>query len=223
MKRIIAIILIISSIFSLSSCLGWVEKIVLDNTESYSEKSNWSCTDEEFDATYSELYKEKIEELKQLYQIECEMYIERKILNNILSYNIYLYSDVFTIRFDLRNRSASGRLYAQLYYYETENSSLDDYEEQKPYVNFFNDFVNYAGYDTITDSNQFEVLYHSITSGTNSASNSYYYDSSIGNVGYVVTAKHDQGTSLYQLQGNEYDETILCNGFWWEGLLKPLK
>ena len=219
MKKLIVLTLIITSLFSVSSC-SFMDRL-LGGDEDYYKQSNWECTDEEFSTVYYDLYQAKIDELKQVYQIECETLVEHP---EDRVYYIYLYSDIFTINFDFYNCNGYGSIKAKLYYFETANTSLDDYESQKPYVDFLNDFINYAGFDTITDNNQFEVLYQAGTTGSEreDKSNFYHYDSLVGNVGYYTILDYDGGGWYYRAEKNK-ECNLISNVFAFEGLLKPLQ
>ena len=214
MKRFIFLFLLLSLAFSLSGCIG----------TSYYSKSGWNSKMElsYFETVYYEHYKEKIEELKELYGIEVETLEERYGEDSNLLY-IYLYNTLYTIKILV---SPEGYYKIGLYYYDDyyfgKTEKVADYEEIKNVVNFINVFTNYEAFDTVREENCFERLYkESCASEKGSASFHYHYDSDVGNVGYTVETYSTWGNYYYMMRKNS-DTEIRCTALGFNGVLKPL-
>ena len=204
MKKIISALLIF--VIFLTSC----------NHVEYFEKTGWNATEENFRTDYYYAYIAKTEELKVLHNIEW--YVEDEFFPK--GYYVYLYDDHFTITIRFLEDGGLGFYCIDLYYYGDSNASREDFEKQRPLVNFINDFTNYVAFDTKTDKNHFEALYYECSEGKSYASNMYHYDSAIGNVGYSVALKIDKGY-YHKMQKND-DYVAICNRYHFEGLLKPI-
>ncbi|MBO5906574.1 MAG: hypothetical protein J6Q85_00275 [Clostridia bacterium] len=185
-------------------------------TNDYYESANWNCTREEFNTTYYNLYKDKLSELKELYDLEYEVFEEVGHLEHKSFYRWYLYNDAYTFRIFVDSKA---RLHAELYFYGTEYIVRSDYETQRNAVSFLNDFVNFAAYDSRAEENQFEKLYFEcVSEGKSYECNIYHFDNFIGNVGYGLSLVHDGGY-YYKIQ-KDGDLEKLCNHYSFEGLLK---
>lgn len=206
MKKYISILLLF--VIFLTSC----------NRVEYFEQSGWNCTDVIFQTYYNNLYKVKIAELKEIYNLRFSEQ-ESKELNG--NYQLYLYNDDFTIQIKFANGEKLAFYRIDLFYYGDSEVSRKDYEKQRSLVNFINDFTNYVAFDTKTDKNYFEALYYECCEEKTFASNYYHYDSIVGNVGYYICLNTDAFDYYYKMQ-EDGDCMAICNCYRFEGLLKPI-
>ena len=218
MKKIISVLLLF--VIFLTSC----------NRVEYFETTGWNCTDENFQTYYRGLYKAKIAELKELYDLT---FSEKESEEYNSKYQLCLYNDDFTIQIKFANGEELACYQIDLFYYGDSEASRKDYEKQRPLVNFINDFTNYVAFDTKTDKNYFEALYNECKKSKGKptviysyqydsiASNIYHYDSVVGNIGYSVTLNYNAYGEYYKMQGNS-DCMAFCNHYSFYGLLKPI-
>ncbi|MBO7305068.1 MAG: hypothetical protein J6V09_07605 [Clostridia bacterium] len=190
----------------------------------YAKASGWNCSQEEFCGEYIALYKAKIQELRILCGIDCNVDIKQSNSdgNNILSVN--LYNDEFTIVAYFANFGMYGDYSVDLYYYGINSADLDDYEKYRNLVDFINELTMYAAYDTKTEENcnHFAKLhYECIQQELKNNSYMYHFDHIVGDVGYSVGLKKDNYGYYYKMQKNS-SVNILANSFSFKGILKPL-
>lgn len=178
---------------------------------------------ETFNNQYYHLYDQKLQELKNTYQLDCEEIVERKED----SCKIYLYTDSYTIVINCSNASIYGAYLVRLYYYDVNPANLYFYEQQRNLVNFINDFTNYVSFDARTESNQFELLYQNCLTIDKEepiySSNYYHFDNFIGNVGYIVNfdLEGDQNSYFYKMK-KDFDVQMPSVSYSFDGLLKPM-
>ena len=169
----------------------------------YVKSSNWNCDLETFQTEYCEAYLEKIEELEKKYDLSIEKEVER---HDEYNYSIYLMTEEYAIRIVLHENGDFGSIDVYLGQKLDEENKPKDFDFE-PVLNFINDFVNFAGYDTKTDKNYFEVLYLGLLeSGSTFDSyiyhRDYYTDRVIRNgVGYKLSKKRTDGSYVFEFNG----------------------
>ena len=218
-KRFVSILLLLSLLLFFCSC-SW-------SWEEYAKSTSWCCTKEEFTANYLPLYLNKIEQLKEFYGVECVLQTD---IQRYDYFHIYLYNNFFTIEISFMNELSSniekenwnyGSIWATLYFYG-ENGLISDYNAQKVYVDFLNDFVNYSAFDAKTNENRFASLFaECVQQEEPSKSDTYHFDQLIGYVGYNVTTNSELNGHYYMMEKDTALQKI-SNSFSFEGLLKPL-
>ena len=219
---VIALVLlgIIASPFVLLCGFIWIDNQI---ELSYIRSSNWDCDMETFNSQYCLLYDQKLQELKNTYQLDCEEIIER----SESGVSFFLYNDCFTIIIGCSANDLYGTYKVELYYYNQNQDELYDYENQRALVNFINDFTNYVGFDVRSKSNQFELLYQNCLTIDKGepiySSNCYHFDNFIGNVGYVVDfdLEGDRFPYYYRMEENS-DLRMPSVYYSFDGLLKPM-
>ena len=134
MKRFIFLFLLLSLVFSLIYC----------SETSYYVRSGWDLGMElsYFETVYYEHYKEKIEELKELYGIEVETLEERYGEDQDIMY-LYLYNTKYTVQIRFLNIE---NYEICLYYYDDGNERTEDYAERINIVNFISYFFSIYTY-----------------------------------------------------------------------------
>ena len=203
-KKVICLFLVASLFWCLCSC----------DTDYY-KQTNWQYTDQEFMDLCFPLYLEKVEALKEVYEIECAIKVDLMPFGA----DIYLYNENFTMSLFLANRGYCGDCRLELYFYG-DDDTLYNYEEQKKYVNFLNDMTIFAAFDTKTE-NRFDSLFaECLEKNETFASDRYHFDTLIGNVGYDVSLGRTQDSYYYMMKGNS-EVKIKSNRYRFEGLLKP--
>ena len=216
-KKALCLLLLFAQLFLLCSCL---EHQTEESDDEYLTRANWHCSAQEFKETYFVLYSEKIETLKQQYQINCQTQYEWAGAHKV---TMYLYDSTFTILITLINLDDGiGVSYAScdmdLYVYG-EEAQLSDYSAQEIYIQFLNDFINYAAFDTKTEENRFETLYNESIAQGRTLVFDYYRE--FNSVGYTVHRQNTYGRYFYEMSMTG-ETDILCNRYRFEGILKPL-
>ena len=177
----------------------------------YEIASGWNCDQATFETEYVEEYMKKIEELEKKYSLNFgKDFIKSDDMANETDYEIYLYDNAnmcfVSFYFDIREKSCLFSAYITL------NLSQDHPLEEsyvEPAFNFINDFVNFAGYDTKTDKNNFEYLCKELVEN-NSSEESYLYS--------AIKRSATVGYRAYRYDYNEHKVYRLS----FIGLLKPL-
>ena len=205
---LVFVFILVSSIFLLS-----------DSESDYYKSVGWSCDKSTFFDEYYTLYSEKIERLSEKYALthERKQQIEEKDSWNIV--DIYLYCEEYTVAINFADGQSLAYFNINLYYYG--GSSSTEESKIELLLGFVNELTNYVAYDTITDSNQFSVLYEDASkNGKGYASNIYHFDNTVGNVGYYVGLNHEEG--YYYMAEFNSDLEKSCYIFRFEGLLRSL-
>lgn len=220
--------LILVCLFALSSCISFCEDLynALDTNSQYYLGAGWNVDDETFASEYYDLYLNKIQSLKEKYELDCLIHIERSSLNeegndkNKLV--VFLYCEKYTILFEFTNCHDLGYYDAELYYYGDTQPS-EDYSDFSPLVEFINDITNYAAYDAKTESNRFEELYYEavVDDDNNCAMDEYHHDSIIGGVYYLVNLNYID--EYYYMLQHDSSFAKKAYDFRFNGILKPLK
>lgn len=221
MKKLLVVVICIFMITcTLSSCCIY--------DDYYFKETNWDCDKNTFLSYYDNLYRSKILELKQNYNLQYQEknYIEDKGQQGV-ERCYYLYCENFTIRLEMYNGKEHGVCQAYLYYYSdySEDVSLNEYEKVEPLVNFINDFINYVSYDAENDTNHFETLYfEALNNESFFAKEEIHFDHAVGSLYYLVDldGSRDTGGYYYMMEKNT---SLLkdCYRFEFEGLLKPIE
>ena len=208
-----ASIIIFICVFLLLSCIACNEI----QERYYGIKANWQCSDEEFENYYVPSYEKEILRLKEVYNLDCEYRSERYLSEHgYLKYTFYLYSEDFTVEMV----SGASGYYDIVVYYFSEKRLEEDYACIKPLAEFSNDITNFMAFDTVTETNQFEVLYNKAKSSDKKyATNYYHFDNSVGNVGYYVSL-NDLDCGYYYLANKDSSVEKPCHRMIFEGLLK---
>lgn len=195
--------------------------LLLYEDTSYYKNTNWSVTDEEFEAICKGYYSESITEIMEKYDIDCDKVIEVHDKDLIF---IYVYNDNFTLFLRFINFQKYAKADFTLYYYgDGTSSGLNNYDNQRNLVNALNDFTNLVAYDAITSENRFESLYNEArTSKEGHADENIYFDNLIGYVEYYVYLNENKWGYYYLLQKDEAKQ-ISSNRFAFEGLLKSVE
>ena len=170
----------------------------------YAKATGWDCKQSAFETEYYEAYIEKIEELEDKYDLSFGK--ETKWDEDNDYYKICLYAEEYYICFGMTHGRKCGWFDAKMVYYTGKEQFSEDFDID-PVLNFLNDFVNFAGYDTKTDKNYFVSLYtEMLENGSSGEVYKYHWDDYVGYVEYDV---HYSGYSR-------------AFGFYFDGLLKPL-
>ena len=194
---------------------------------SYSEKCGWYCNDEIFKNEYFNYCNDEIVRLMDKYSLTGAFEYEEKRYEDSsnIAYNFYIYCEDYTFRIHIANtaRGEVGFYNLQLFYYNDDRLN-ENYDDIKSVVEFANEITNILAYDTKTEENQFEKLYYeALNSDKKYASNYYYFDNSVGNVGYYVKVGKDAGglSAGYYYMLQKHSSIKQCYHFTFEGLLKP--
>lgn len=227
-KTYLFVCLILICSLLLSSCSSFFYEYIdpiLSPEDQYYKGANWNCELDVFATTYLELYTQKIEELKEKYDLSFTVKYEIEENSEEQRYIIcfILYDEDYTFRFYLHNHVWIGYLSTYLYYYGY-HANPDSYPEYSSFASLFgfiNDFTNYAGYDTNTDKNCFEELYFEVLNSEKSvATYNIHFDNYSGNIGYGLRLKEDGGYFHMALYDNELVKYCLRCDF--DGYMKPL-
>ena len=218
------------NIFSKIACIVVLLSLIIfsifgcdNNDNDYYLGANWHVSNEQFGTEYYELYLNEITRLSEKYNFEYFENVNVSDKGTVYKYiDIYLYTNMFTIRLNFTS-NIDGADYDGFLYYYGNDGNYGKYEDFKHLVYFLNDFTNYVAYDTKTEENYFEKLYYEAEQDEDlrkGASYYYHYDSAIGNVGYAVDLGQEAG--YYYMAAFDEDFEKYCYEFSFEGLLKPL-
>lgn len=197
---------------------GWIED------ENYYLNANWNCDNETLENEYLKCYYDKIEELKNKYglsfeQSEFTYKFDDSFEREVLYYDIFLYTEEYTILIHFLNSGSYATCTFGLYYYNAfaENPVPFDITT---ILNFLNDFTNYAAFDTKTDENYFEKVYMAaLDENKTYKSECYHSDSLIGDVAYRAFLEY-QGTNYMGKKDSYYKKP--CHLISFRGILKSL-
>ena len=215
MKKTFILLICLFQILSLFSC-----------QPSYSEKCGWYCDNSTFENQYITFCNDEIVRLMDKYCLTGTFVYEEAINydgDSDLAYNFYIYCEDYTVSIHIANtaRGEVGFYDLELYYYNDDRLN-GNYDDIKPVVEFANEITNILAYDTKTEENQFEKLYYeALNSDEKYASNSYHFDNSVGNVGYLVFLKPEFSDTGYFYMLQKKGSLKPCFYFRFEGLLKP--
>ena len=190
----------------------------------YAKSSGWNCDIQNFDIHYAEFYKNKIVELKEKYNLECEEKWDQSYHDGDSIITAHLYNNYYTIYILFANRGLYGDYTIKLFYYGDDGESLKNYEMQHPLISFINDLTTSVAFESKTDDckNRFEQLYDECyEKSKSSASYIYHFDDLVGYVGYTVGLSKDNYGYYYKMQKNS-EINILANAFIFEGILTPI-
>ena len=216
MKRLTVILCVFLIVGFASSCsCGY------DND--YFLETNWNCDNETFLSYYNSLYLDKLQELKEKYNVECK----RKTELDHMQYGgvnmcYYFYNESFTLRLELSSDNTLATISSYLYYYGNETPS-NEYSDFKNLVDFSNDFINYVSYDAKTDANHFEKLFfEALNDDDLFASENLHHDDTVGTLGYIVQLNSTTGGYYYMMDKNNSLKKE-NHRFEFQGLLKPIE
>ncbi len=215
--------LVLGSIFAIICFIGLgFGLMILDSKaqQNYYKSANWNCdTKEEFLSVYKPLYEEKIDSF-----VKEEFCFEKLIETNEKSgeFNIYYYNDTTTIVFEFFQTTVGfAHFKVYCYCYATNEMNLQAFEEQKQYIDFINQVINFCAFDVRGDENTFKNLFdESIASSENYASNYYHFDDYCGNIGYGVAVKRNNRYDGYYYKMGKKELVMEANIFLFEGILK---
>ena len=215
--------LIVTIVIIIAICVAFIAGIIvviyyMFNPDEYYLEPGWDCDEQTFNNDYCELYSKKLEELQSLYQLTHENTLEYEDSENSSKLTFNMFCTDYTIVIKL---NSSGSIYADLYYYHTEDIS-SNLDQIITVLSFINDFINYVTYDSITEYNAFEALVHQAIDNENKfASDIYHSDSIVGNIGYRVNLNEMNHGYYYMILK---DTSIEKQSFTFDfhGLLKPL-
>lgn len=184
----------------------------INKPSEYEISSGWDCDQATFETEYVEAYMKKIEEIEEKYSLNFgKKFTKSDDPANDTDYEIYLYDNInrcfVYFCFDIREKSCLFSAYIVL-------NLSQDHPLEESYIettlNFINDFVNFAGYDTKTDKNNFEYLYKElIKNGSKQETNLYNAIKRSKTVGYNAYRYNHRESEVYRLS--------------FIGLLKPLE
>ena len=164
--------------------------------EEYLKATNWNCDSETFSKKYYTIYYEECKRLAQNYSLTFSDHIETKECETTGSYDITFcfYNKDCTVYLDfLNDGNGIGRYDCALFYYGTEDG-YGEYEDFANLVNFINDVTSFSAYLSDADIGSFKELYDKAQSSkSKEATDTNYYYSGVGNVGYSVNLDRLQG------------------------------
>ena len=186
--------------------------------DDYYKESGWDCNPEDFRNRYSETIDNKIAELQKKYSIECEKTINPNH-DTIIEY--HLYDDTFTINLLFGPHSEYySDFEADLYYYGSDESDLDDYSKQENLLNFLDEIVCYFGHDT--KKGRFESLYSECLENHKlRADDLIHQDDLVGDIRYEAWLKRESDTCGYHYRAEHKGDVIKTANFYqFKGLMK---
>ncbi len=210
----------------LISCLFFLS----DPPDEYYKGADWRYSEENFATEYIPYFEERLKYWFDEYGLSRDGELKVSDSSNLREY--YFYSDIYTLHFYLRTGTpgsdglSSGDCTFMLLFFETENSDIYDYSQQKKLVDFLNSITSELAYDAVTQGNEFERLYDLCVEKRPSQYESCSYSNIVYDAPYSPDVKYEVSTSdvgwsgLYKMQGDR-DIDIKCNKFLFSGLLNP--
>lgn len=180
--------------------------VLIDFMDDYAFEPGWYCQHNEFEGLYYDLMCSKIDELESKYDLDFERSVEKKEYDTLDEIVLItkLSNDVATVKIEMINRVELAKFEIVLFFHSSDEYPKEDYEAQRPYVDFINDFTNFAAYDTKNEEgNFFEILYNRCDVESEHTAEWIHFDDLIGNVGYnfYIDNDNDCYRYLYTFEG----------------------
>ena len=206
MKHIALLLAILIFAFSAISC----------GDLTYYKGAGWSCTQEEFLDKYYDSVSAKILEIAERHDIRAVLEGTDVTDDHFI---LFLYDASFTARFDFMCEELWGKCTADLHFYGKDESELSDYNAQKKYIDFFNEFAALFAYDVELDTCKYEDAFNfSMEQGGKIYETQIHYDAMTRGAGYSVQFGVDENVGSHTLR-NRSSDTFKCNCYRFYGLL----
>lgn len=216
-NKIIFAIVAILMLFYATSCEDY----------SYYDSAYWNGSEEEFENECIPFYISKFNLLAEKYGIRYELKEEWFETRTFRTFRFTAYNDSFSVICWLPCNSYSyAAVNLDWYYYNENVESLYDYENQRVYVEFINDFIRSICFMSKHDEkdNYFEWLFFDILENDykyDSRSFKFHYDEIVGQLMYLVCLNSKNAKRYYKMQYNE-EADIYGNAYKIVALLNPL-
>ena len=205
MKHTALILAVLIFAFSLVSC----------SDLNYYKGTGWDCSQEEFYANHYDTTKAKLKELAT--ENGIDIVLESADLSDD-HFMIVVYDDKFTCYFNFNCEELWGTVSADLYFYGSDESELNDYAAQKKYVDYLNAVLCNFAYDMNTETNVFESSYNYCTAEVRSYEKVLVRDAMTGGVAYGVKLDTERNVINHTLRGDK-GFAYKCNLYHYKGLL----
>jgi hypothetical protein len=176
----------------------------------YYKDSGWYCPQEEFHDRYYEPVVEKMTQIATKHGIEFYNGGTKSVADD--HFMLWISNEEFTCKFYFTCEERWGKFEAKMNFYGTNASQLGDYNAQKKYVDFLNEFTYTVAYVVDASTNIYEEAYnHCVANSTKNFEKEWHYDD--------MTDGSKYGLELESENGIKEETEWGCNYYYFEGFI----